>query len=129
MQSLKDSYEYYLNAMIDSQSVLDSMQSTEKITTSSSSQGMTRLFSFQYDSVYRCLFHLAPLNKSDENIIFENCSDVNIEVMRTAFNLHKQGLMMPWIFQCLYKVGALLHEIHVDLKWNILLFSMKLHFQ
>ncbi|CAF4581488.1 unnamed protein product [Rotaria socialis] len=49
---------------------------------------------------------LVSVNKSDENQIFENCSGVNIEVIRTAFNLHKQGLMMPWIFQCLYK-----HEI------------------
>ncbi len=50
------------------------------------------------------LFLLVPVNKSDDNITFENCSGVNIEVIRTAFNLHKQGLMMPWIFQCLYKV-------------------------
>lgn len=50
---------------------------------------------------------LVPVNKSDDddnNDIFENCSGVNIEILRTAFNLHKQGLMMPWIFQCLYKV-------------------------
>ncbi|CAF0760914.1 unnamed protein product [Adineta ricciae] len=91
IQSLKDSYEYYLNAMIESQSVLDSMQSTEKITASCLSNSSSSQ---------------TPINKSDENTIFENCSDVNIEVMRTAFNLHKQGLMMPWIFQCLYK-----HEI------------------
>jgi hypothetical protein len=44
------------------------------------------------------------MNKSDDDQIFEKCSGVNIEILRTAFNLHKQGLMMPWIFQCLYKV-------------------------
>jgi hypothetical protein len=45
------------------------------------------------------------MNKSDDdNQIFEECTGVNIEILRTAFNLHKQGLMMPWIFQCLYKV-------------------------
>jgi hypothetical protein len=77
-QLLIDAYEYYLKSINDSQS--------ENSTTSfSTSQVVT-------------------MNKSDDDQIFEECSGVNIEIMRTAFNLHKQGLMMPWIFQCLYKV-------------------------
>lgn len=44
------------------------------------------------------------INKSDDNLLFENTSSgINIEVLRTALNLHKQGLMMPWVFQCLSK--------------------------
>ncbi|CAF1104670.1 unnamed protein product [Adineta steineri] len=90
-QLLIDSYEYYLKALIESQSVTDSNETTDTSTTSFSS-------SFSSSQV--------PVNKSDDNLILENCSGVNTEVVRTAFNLHKQGLMMPWIFQCLYK-----HEI------------------
>lgn len=54
------------------------------------------------------------MNKSDDNKIFENCSGVNIEVLRTAFNLHKQGFMMPWIFQCLYKVFSFFEKNHSE---------------
>jgi len=76
------------------------MDSSEISTTSfSSSQG-----NILYKNSFFKINLLVPVNKSDENLIFENCSGVNIEVIRTAFNLHKQGLMMPWIFQCLYKV-------------------------
>ncbi|CAF0719831.1 unnamed protein product [Rotaria sp. Silwood1] len=87
-QLLIESYQYYLKAIIESQSVIDSMESSETSFCSNFSSSQV------------------SVNKSDENIIFENCSGANIEVIRTAFNLHKQGLMMPWIFQCLYK-----HEI------------------
>lgn len=62
------------------------------------------------------------MNKSDDNPIFENCSGVNIEVVRTAFNLHKQGLMMPWIFQCLYNVYFFLFFCEIKIFRN---FSMK----
>ena len=104
-QLLIDSYQYYLKSINDNQSV----NSTEISTTSfSSSQGS--IYDFNKDSCFFVffdeikLFVLVSINKSDDNLIFENISNVNIEVLRTAFNLHKQGLMMPWIFQCLYKV-------------------------
>ncbi|CAF3215367.1 unnamed protein product [Rotaria socialis] len=87
-QLLIDSYQYYSNAISESQSTTDSLESSETSICSNFSSSQV------------------SVNKSDENQIFENCSGVNIEVIRTAFNLHKQGLMMPWIFQCLYK-----HEI------------------
>ncbi|CAF2509063.1 unnamed protein product [Rotaria sp. Silwood2] len=87
-QLLINSYQYYVKAIIDSESVIDSVESSETSFCSNFSSSQV------------------SVNKSDENIIFENCSGANIEVIRTAFNLHKQGLMMPWIFQCLYK-----HEI------------------
>ncbi|CAF0865960.1 unnamed protein product [Rotaria sordida] len=87
-QLLIDSYQYYLKAIIESQPVIESMESSETSFCSNFSSSQV------------------SVNKSDENIILENCSGANIEVVRTAFNLHQQGLMMPWIFQCLYK-----HEI------------------
>ena len=69
------------------------------------------------------------MDKSDDEPTFEKSSGLNIEVFRTAFNLHKQGLMMPWIFQSLYKV--FLFSLHfsffiIHLSKNS---RMKLHFQ
>jgi len=77
-QLLIDAFEYYLKAIENNHSASDSSNTIE-----SSSQ--------------------ISVNKSDDSTTFEQCSHVNQDILRTAFNLHQQGLLMPWVFQCLYK--------------------------
>ena len=53
------------------------------------------------------------MNEPDDQIDLEQYSGVNIEVVRTALKLHKQGLIMPWIWQCLTQVN-LPHHSFID---------------
>lgn len=76
---------------------------------------------------YRMIFVddlcLVSVNKSDDSTIFEQCSHVNQDIFRTAFNLHQQGLLMPWVFQCLYKVNhsrLLFFLVHFKSSYQIL---------
>lgn len=89
-QLLADAYDHYLDAIVVTPPL-------------SSSQGETKE-RVAHDSMIAS--DLGSVNKSDETMVLKECADLHSEVIRTAFNLHKQGLMMPWIFQCLYKVIA-----------------------
>lgn len=96
---LIESYNYYYKAINASQA--------DSIETSATSCSPTQGNIFARISDRSCIHfvRLVSMNKSDENDPkFDLNSGVSSEVLNTAFNLHKQGLMIPWIFQCLYKV-------------------------
>ena len=100
---LIDSYNYYYKAINENQS--DSIETST--TSCSSNQGNI----FLRIGHRPCISSSLPvsMNKSDKNDPkFDPNSGISSEVLHTAFNLHKQGLMMPWIFQCLYKVQIFL---------------------